>query len=70
MNFKNSKFIVLEGIDGSGKTQACKLIAKILKKHNIKYCINHFVKKKLSKNKIQNLSEILFRTRSKITCDY
>ncbi|QCI27232.1 dTMP kinase [Buchnera aphidicola] len=39
MNFKNSKFIVLEGIDGSGKTQACKLIAKILKKHNIKYII-------------------------------
>ncbi|WP_343153294.1 dTMP kinase [Buchnera aphidicola (Mindarus keteleerifoliae)] len=30
------KFIVLEGIEGSGKTLACQIVLKTLKKHNIK----------------------------------
>ncbi|CAL4321693.1 dTMP kinase [Buchnera aphidicola] len=33
---KNHQFIVVEGIDGSGKTNACNVIQKILKKYNIK----------------------------------
>ncbi|CAL4321858.1 Thymidylate kinase [Buchnera aphidicola (Symydobius americanus)] len=35
----NSKFIVVEGIDGSGKTSVCQTIKKILKKNGIKKII-------------------------------
>ncbi|HMI76764.1 MAG TPA: hypothetical protein VK482_00170 [Buchnera sp. (in: enterobacteria)] len=37
---QESKFIVVEGIEGAGKTHACQLISDILKKNkiqNIKY---------------------------------
>lgn len=33
--YNKSKFIILEGLDGSGKTHACQLIKKILEKYNI-----------------------------------
>ncbi|MCW5197202.1 dTMP kinase [Buchnera aphidicola] len=36
---RTSKFIVLEGLDGSGKTYACMTVKKILKKNGIKKII-------------------------------
>ncbi|QCI18325.1 dTMP kinase [Buchnera aphidicola (Aphis nasturtii)] len=34
-----NKFIVIEGLEGAGKTHACTYVKKILKKHNIKNVI-------------------------------
>jgi dTMP kinase len=36
---KKNKFIVIEGLEGSGKTTACQIIKKILLSHNIKKII-------------------------------
>ncbi|WP_343191990.1 dTMP kinase [Buchnera aphidicola] len=37
---KNSQFIVVEGIEGSGKTSICLIILELLKQYNIKKIIN------------------------------
>ena len=62
----NGKFIVVEGIEGAGKTNACHLISKLLKKYqigNIKYVrqpgstpisekIRYLIKKKYMEKKL------------------
>ncbi|CAL4322877.1 dTMP kinase [Buchnera aphidicola] len=75
----NGKFIVVEGIEGSGKTNSCLLISKILKKNNIKNII--YVRqpgstpisekirsliKKNHKEKLINTSELLLMYAARI----
>ncbi|MCW5196602.1 dTMP kinase [Buchnera aphidicola (Pemphigus obesinymphae)] len=75
----NGKFIVVEGIEGSGKTNSCLLISKILKKNNIKniICVRQpgstpisekirCLIKKNHKEKLINTSELLLMYAARI----